>query len=229
MNSNMKKNINTIDYWDRRFSTGDWASKGGYSQTKMFAEAQLPFLRIPLDYTGSICDFGCGAGDAFPVYRRAWPQATLYGVDFSAAAIKLCEERYGHLANFLRGDIGAVPEVDIIICSNVLEHLDDDIVVVQQLLKKCNKLYVTVPYKEQPLCSEHIRSYDETSFSNFAVARKVIFKSRGWSEFGLRSVAGFYIDNIRRFLKNQPLRRRKLQILFEINGILSSESQCPVP
>ncbi len=214
-----EKNINTVDYWDTRFGTGDWASKGGYSQTRMFAEAQLPLLRIPSDFTGRICDFGCGAGDAFPVYHEAWPQAKLFGVDFSAAAIQLCTERHGHVADFICGDISAVPEVDVIICSNVLEHLNDDMGVVKQLLKQCKKLYVIVPYKENSLSSEHIRSYDDNSFSKFSVARKVIFKSRGWTEFGLKSIAGIYMENISRYLKRQPLRRLRLQILFEISVI----------
>lgn len=224
MSMKKEKNINTVDYWDTRFGTGDWAEKGGFTQTRMFAEAQLPFLRIPSNFTGEICDFGCGAGDAFSVYQQAWPQARLLGVDFSAAAIQLCAKRYGQVANFECGDVSTVPKVDIIICSNVLEHLDNDLNVVEQLLKQCKTLYVIVPYKEQPLSSEHIRSYGYNSFSEFTVYRKVIFKSRGWTEFSLRSVAGIYMANIFRYLKKQPLRRRRLQILFEITANLPSES-----
>lgn len=223
MSMKKEKNINTVDYWDTRFGTGDWAKKGGFTQTRMFAEAQLPFLHIPSDFKGRICDFGCGAGDAFPLYHQAWPQAKLLGVDFSAAAIQLCAERYGHLAKFVCGNISAVPDVDIIICSNVLKHLDDDSDVVAQLIKKCKTLYVIVPYKEHPLSSEHIRSYDDNSFSEFAVGRKVIFKSRGWTEFGIRSITGIYMENISRYFKKQPVRRRRLQILLEILAISTSE------
>ena len=209
-------NINTKDYWNSRFGTGDWAEKGGFTQTRLFAEAQLPVLRIPSDFTGSICDFGCGAGDAFPVYHQAWPQAKLFGIDFSAAAIELCAQRYGQIAEFICGDIRAVPEVDVIICSNVLEHLDDDNVVVEQLLMKCKTLYVIVPYREQPLHSEHIRTYDKNSFSNFSIIRKVVFKSKGWTEFGLRNFAKLYIGNVFRFLMKKPIRRRNAQILFQL-------------
>lgn len=224
MSLEKEKNINTVDYWDTRFGTGDWALKGGHSQTRMFAEAQLPYLHIPSNFTGRICDFGCGAGDAFNVYHQAWPEAKLLGIDFSSAAIQLCAERYGHVAEFVCGDISAVPKVDILICSNVLEHLDDDTGVVEQLIKQCKTLYVIVPYKEHPLSSEHIRSYDDNSFSNFDVARKLIFKSMGWTEFGLRSIAGIYLENIPRYFKRQPVRRRRLQILFEITAISPSES-----
>ena len=218
------KNINTIDYWDMRFGTGDWANKGGFTQTRMFAEAQLPLLHIPEDFTGSICDFGCGAGDAFPLYHQTWPQAKLLGVDFSAAAIQLCAEHYGHVAKFVCGDISAVPAVDIIICSNVLEHLDNDMDVAAQLLKKCKTLYIIVPYKENPLSSEHLRSYDENSFSEFSVSRKVIFKSRGWTEFGIKNIVGIYIKNVIKYLMKKPKRQRGQQILFEFTANSPSES-----
>ncbi|MBY0579223.1 MAG: class I SAM-dependent methyltransferase [Burkholderiales bacterium] len=214
----LEKNINTVDYWDMRFGTGDWAEKGGFTQTRLFAEAQLPFLRIPSDFNGSICDFGCGAGDAFPVYHRAWPQAKLMGIDFSAAAIRLCAERSGHVAEFACGDISAVPEVDIVICSNVLEHLDDDSGVVGQLLKKCKTLYVIVPFEEQPLSSEHIRAYGKDSFSIFVPERKVVFLARGWSSFGWRLYWDIYLKNMARLLLGRQLYRQRKQILFEFSG-----------
>ena len=211
-----EKIINSVDYWNARFGSGDWASKGGCTQTQLFAEAQLPYLPIVPSFAGSICDFGCGAGDAFSVYRKAWPHAKLLGVDFSAEAIQLCAERYGQIAEFVCGDINAVPEVDIIICSNVLEHLEDDKSVVSRLLGKCKTLYVVVPYREHSLSSEHVRNYDENYFSEFTVVRKVIFKSRGWTEFGVRSIARIYLKNIFQYLMGQPIRRRRMQILFEI-------------
>lgn len=219
MTQRRENNINTIDYWDTRFGSGDWARQGGHSQSRLFAEAQLPFLRIPLDFKGSIYDFGCAAGDAFLVYRQAWPHAKLFGIDFSAAAIQLCTERYGQVAKFICGDIDAMPKVDVIICSNVLEHLDDDTVVVEQLLKKCKTLYLIVPYKEHPLHTEHIRTYDKNSFSYLSVTRKVVFKSRGWTEFGLRNIARIYMGNMLRYLMKRPIRRRRLQILFEISRV----------
>jgi len=218
MSIDQREIVNSLDYWDARYASGDWASKGGYTQTRLFAEAQLPFIRIHSDFNGSICDFGCGAGDAFSVYRHAWPLAKLFGVDFSESAIQLCAERYGQIANFVCGDVSSVPAVDYIICSNVIEHLADDMDTVTQLLEKCSTLFVIVPYKERPLSNEHVRSYDENYFSAFTVVRKVVFKSMGWTEFGIRNNARIYLENMSRLLKNQPMRRRRKQILFEISA-----------
>lgn len=219
-----EKNINTLGYWNTRFGTGDWASKGGYSQTHLFAKAQLPLLHIPSDFTGTICDFGCGAGDAFPVYHQAWPQAKLLGIDFSSEAIKLCTERYRKVAEFVCGDISTIPKVDIIVCSNVLEHLDDDKGVVVQLLKRCKKLYIIVPYKEAPLSSEHIRFYDMDSFATYAPQQKLVFLSRGWSFFGLNLYWNIYLKNIARLLLGIKFCYQRKQILFEFRGCVDGKA-----
>ena len=80
------QNINTKDYWDSRFQSGDWATRGGRSQTENFARAQIKHLGIKSDFVGSICDFGCATGDAFPIYKHFFPNAKLIGVDFSSSA-----------------------------------------------------------------------------------------------------------------------------------------------
>jgi hypothetical protein len=215
-----RQNINTLDYWNRRFGTGDWEKKGGFSQTRAFAESQIPRLGLTKEFPGTLCDFGCGAGDAFPVYRAAYPNASLIGVDFSFTAIMLCQEKYSGIALFINGDDTSVPYCDILIVSNVLEHLDNDKLVVESLLKKCRRLVVVVPYQEQDLCEEHVRVYDADSFSEFSIVRKEVFESRGWSEFGLRRIVAIHMGNVFRRLLGRPARLRKMQILFEISGAI---------
>ena len=85
MSKNM--NINTKEYWDRRFSTEDWENKSGRQQTRSFAEEQCKRLDVPKSFNGVITDFGCGLGDAMPVYKKFFPQAVLRGYDLSTEAI----------------------------------------------------------------------------------------------------------------------------------------------
>ena len=177
----------------------------------------MQYLDIPSDFAGGICDFGCGAGDAFPVYRKAFPKATLYGVDFSVEAIKLCIDRYGDIANFCCGAIDVVPRVDVIVCSNVLEHLDEDCTLVEQLVNRCRTLYVIVPFNERPLSNEHIRIYNEHSFAYLNPVAKTIFLSRGWSYIGLGMVWNIYLKNIARLLLGRKLRYQRKQIMFEFD------------
>lgn len=213
-------NINTLDYWNDRFGSGDWDRKGGFSQTRMFAEAQLPLLQISPATTGTVCDFGCGAGDSIPIYRTAWPDASLMGVDFSSAAIELCRSRYGDIATFICGDASSVPDVETIICSNVFEHLDDDIGIVDALLNKCKTLKIIVPYDEHPLTEEHVRSYSKDAFNQFEVKRVVVFDSDGWTERHPRELLGLYLGNVARLVTGRKLRNRRRQVLFDVVGSL---------
>lgn len=210
-------NINTKQYWEERFGSGDWKAKGGFSQSSQLCESQIPFLNLPKDFTGFLVDFGCGAGDAFPIYKREFPNAKLAGIDISEEAIHLCRSRFGEIASFSQGDFTSVPECDIIIASNVLEHLDDDQLITSELVKRCKRLVIVVPFEEEPLCDEHVRTYSKGSFDKFNVVRETVFASLGWSEYGFRQrIVGVYIGNIFRYLARQPRRKRRLQILYEI-------------
>ena len=213
-----RENVNSAEYWNHRFGTGDWARLGGFHQTQWFAQAQVGHYGIDMTFAGSLCDFGCGAGDAFPVYSRAFPSATLIGVDFAADGIELAKQRYGKLAQFVCGDIAQVPVVDVIVCSNVIEHIEDDVALARQLLQRCARLLVVVPYRERDLISEHLRSYDEHSFDALSPLRYKIFTTRGWSEYGLELYWDIYAKNVPRALLRRPLRVRNRQILFEFRG-----------
>ena len=214
-------NINTKSYWDRRFLTGDWEIKGGRNQTRSFALSQVKHLNIKRKFSGTILDFGCGLGDAFPIYRRAFPKAKLIGLDISNESIKKCNENYGHLANFICGTYQDVPAVDIIIASNVFEHLTDDKEVASELIIKCQQLYVIVPFNEQqhndPI-HEHINSYDECSFNGITGSKKIkIFFSKGWGPHGADLYYNLYLKNIGRLLlcRKRVMRPKQIMFIFE--------------
>jgi SAM-dependent methyltransferase len=216
----MSHTINSTEYWEYRFASGDWEQNKGRWQTTCFAKAQLPMLRLPANFAGSILDFGCGLGDALPLYRKQFPEAVLMGMDISDAAIEACRKTYGQIATFIRGDSHSVPEVDVIVTSNVLEHIADDRSTVDALLSKCSELYVFVPYKETPLCSEHVNRYTKDSFACFEKIETQIFCSPGWSQYGRDLWIHVYLKNrLRPFLGKRLLQRKK-QIMFRMKGAL---------
>lgn len=135
-------------------------------------------MKIKKEFEGTIIDFGCGLGDAVPIYRNYYPKATIIGIDHSFAAIEKCRKVYGDMATFIQGDYKDVPFSDIIISSNVFEHLSDDKEIAKILLSKCNDLYIIVPYKEWPLLPEHVNSYDENSLKKFLEVEWKVFTSK---------------------------------------------------
>jgi len=218
----MNNNINTKEYWEERFSSGDWEEKGGRWQTKSFAKGQVSHLKIPRDFAGAIVDFGCGLGDAAQVYKKAFPGAELVGVDISQAAIDMCRKRYGSMATFIQGDYQAVPCADVIIASNVLEHLSGDVEIARNLMLRCDSLYIIVPYKEWPLSPEHVNTYDENYYSILGAYDWQIFTCKGWSQRGLELWYHVYFKNIHRLLSGGQACRRGMQIMFHLKGSVSA-------
>lgn len=209
------ENINTKSYWNSRFASGDWEQKKGRNQTKQFALAQIPYLNISKTFSGTILDFGCGLGDAFPIYKEAFPNAQLIGLDISEEAIKKCKETYGQMGKFICGNFTDVPTVDVIIASNVFEHLSDDISIAKYLIKKCQHLNIIVPFNEQLVPnSEHINSYNKDYFSSIGDYHYKVFTSKGWGPDGIKLLYQVYLKNLLRPLLGKSTAKRSKQIIF---------------
>lgn len=216
------ENINTRAHWDRRFESGDWQSVGGNAQTRQFAQAQVKRLRLPHDFAGTLVDFGCGEGDALPVFKAAWPRATCIGIDFSESAIAHARARYIDVAEFIVGSHDSCPAADVIIASNIMEHLDDDVAVAGALQRSCRDLYVIVPFEEQYLIDEHIRRYDKNSFASFEVLRLTVYACRGWSHYRfLRRAWHVHTKNLLRPLFGRVKLKPRLQAMYHIKGALA--------
>ena len=225
----MQTNINTKEYWDDRFSSDVWEKKQGRCQTEGFAKSLLKYINIPSDFSGTLLDFGCGLGDAIPVYKEKFPLAKLIGMDISQSAVDKCREKYNAIATFMQGDHSSAPEVDVVISSNVFEHLSDDRDIAKHLLLKCRYLFIVVPYKEMPLCSEHINSYDENYFLELSEYNYKIFPCIGWSQFGVRGLwYNIYFKNIFRFLLRRRLCSRSMQIMFSFENSTTQHNPSPI-
>lgn len=218
-------NVNTASYWNRRFETGDWEQRDGRKQTREFAIEQIRHFEIPPTFAGTILDFGCGLGDALPVYRNAWPRATLVAVDISSIAIEKCNAVYGGMAQFIVGDHTAVPAVDVIIASNVVEHLTEDVAVVSLLLRKCKKLYVVTPYAECLVPGgEHVNSYQIDHFKELGTYRTEVYRSKVWgAKKPLQNAIVRPIRNVVRRVQNRPPLESGRQIIFSFDS--NSEAQ----
>jgi len=213
----MEYRVNSKEYWDRRFHSLDWEKRGGNIQTINHARRYVPLLGVSRGFIGSICDFGCAEGDAFKIYRKYFPKATLIGVDFSAEAISKARERYGAFATFIIGDEKLVPSCDIIIASHVMEHLENDKDVILELRSKCTRLFIIVPFEEANTCEEHKRTYNLDTYNELKPKRTVLCKA-GWTYSLAQQIFQIYIKNIARYLIFKKTIKEPKQIIFELDG-----------
>ncbi len=112
------------------------------------------FDQIRFFIQGDILEVGCGIGNLTGFllgYGRVWAS------DIDGDYLKVVEEKYGSHPNFistLHWDIRTNPlslfhrTFDTVVCSNVLEHIEDDLIVLHhfyQVLSKGGRLVLLVP------------------------------------------------------------------------------------
>ena len=143
LNPNTKENSEAV------FAEGgSWEKRGGRCQTRRFAEIFHRHAAVPLSKFRML-DVGCGLGDGMPVWKKRYPGAELFGCDISEVAVRRCEQRYGHLAQFFTASFEQIEGFwDVIYCSNVLEHFEQHLDIARFLLARCSILYVMTPFNE---------------------------------------------------------------------------------
>lgn len=83
--------------------------------------------RIPLEDPGHIVDLGCGPGNTASLLRRRWPEATITGIDNSAAMLAKARQS-GIDADWVRADIAdwrPAAKPDLIYSNAALHWLGD--------------------------------------------------------------------------------------------------------
>jgi len=146
------ENRNTPSYWDE-----EWR-KRPERMIPPYDTIVAHLGRIePQNGTIRVLDFGCGRGDLLSRIRDEVPAAVAAGIDFSAEAVRICRERG------LEASIGETPvgKWDVIVCTEVLEHLDDDIAMFEAFFEHTDHVIYSVPNNCLPpgLEKEHRRVY----------------------------------------------------------------------
>jgi len=157
--------INSADYWDGRFQT-DWEERGGPDQTRFFARIALQMIPDWLledirSNATTIMDFGCAEGDAVPILSSGFQTAAVEGCDFAQSAVDIAATRYSDF-KFHRAIDGRLPKpVDVIFCSNTIEHLADWREHLDKLSAQARRhVIILAPFDEIPIREpEHVTSF----------------------------------------------------------------------
>ncbi len=172
MNDNNKtQNINSEEYWENRFSTGDWEEKQGREQSLFFynvAAQNFPdwFKEDVKKNKLSFCDLGCAEGEGVSLLGDLFEDSSITGCDISEEALKKAKKYYPK-HNFMKEDINNFnSEYDIIFTSNTFEHFENADVLMKKTIKNCKKYFVAfLPFQEFDRIDEHFFTFDYDSFS----------------------------------------------------------------
>lgn len=219
--------------WNKYFQSG-WEENNGRNQTRLFAEAFAKNTCTERLSCKSVLDSSCALGDALPVLHRVFPNATLFGSDFSEVAISQCKKEYGDLANFSVNSIENMEDCfDIIYSSATLEHFTDWQQKARILLKHCKTLCILVPYNEQRSGrdltptpeSDHIATFRQNSFDylveeggGVTIKNVSIFNVPGAWSWTVTDYVLQPLKNLLRLIIGRPLNWNRQMMLFEIES-----------
>lgn len=100
----------------------------------------------------SILDVGCGEGFSLAMIKNSGSRALLSGIDYSEEALVLGHGQFPHL-NLKKGDIYALEvadaSVDVVLCTEVLEHLKKPEAALAELIRVSRK-YVILSVPREP-------------------------------------------------------------------------------
>lgn len=140
----------------------------------------------------TILDVGCAPNKCLAYYAQKYPTITWTGIDFTDALLDYAKE-FTHLSNlkFKKMDFleEEIPDTyGAILLMETLEHIElgTNWKLVEELLAKCEYLYITVPSDNGENGGEHISHYTLNSFNQYNVLEKkddgrgiLCFKLRG--------------------------------------------------
>lgn len=122
------------------------------------------FEKIPEKEIRTIADIGCGEGSNLAFLKTQFPNAKLYGFDVSQTAL---DSACKHIdAEFSILDIQAeTPNIkfDLVFCSDVIEHLENDTAAIQNIKKITGKYAMIATIQGRMRRNErsigHVRNY----------------------------------------------------------------------
>jgi methyltransferase family protein len=232
------QNVNTEEFWDI-YMKNNWDQNTGRRQTQLFAHYFLEAVKLP-DDASTLLDVSCAMGDALPEIHHRYPRLQLFGHDVSETAIAEARKAHSQIATFRVAGFEDLREhVDVIYCSNTLEHFEHYLDIADHLLSFCDWLYVQVPFKElrngKPLKVEpgeqHVSTFNEDTFNDL-VTRGSASVIRHWVRFTPGAWGTGKVTLWRKFkavIRGWPIPIESRQIIYELRSVKARSAPPPSP
>ena len=120
----------------------------------------------------TVIDAGCGHGTVLQLLHTKYPEAHCLGVDISELAVKEARNKHPEL-EFVQHDFSTSPykkKADLVICLDVIEHIEDDSKALKNLSLMTNKYLILSTVKGRMRDGEsdagHVRNYEYKDLVN---------------------------------------------------------------
>ncbi len=171
-----------------------------------------------------ILEIGCSGGQLISILKKARYE-NIFGLDISDEAIKLCKRNGTKNVVQMKGsELGFKDnEFDLIIASDVLEHINDDSKAISEwkrVLKKAGNIITFVPafrflWSDHDVVNKHFRRYGRHEFlSLFETNELQVVRISYWNFLVFFPIA------VERFFKNRRMKHKKpKEELFKMDKI----------
>ena len=174
-------NIKNFTYDKNRIDQGEYWTPYKLMMSTFYQADVYIHLRNKIDFTHSILDIGCGPGTKLKKYILPITKH-ITGID-QKSAIDKCKENFKEIGQWIEHDLESTKidlekNFDFIICSDVVEHLEDPdklIKLIKKFLNKDTIVIFSTPDRDRLRgkdCTkseklEHVREWNKVEFSNY--------------------------------------------------------------
>tara|TARA_B100000787_G_scaffold163590_1_gene145371 strand:+ start:1091 stop:1669 length:579 start_codon:yes stop_codon:yes gene_type:complete len=153
----------------------------------IFSNSTVDFLKNTVDKDVKVLDLGCSSGELS--YLLSIYCKSIIGIDYDEKLISEAKLKYKEIDN-LTFKVGIIPDIlknnfeyfDLIVCSHIIEHIDDYESLLKELKKYGKKIYIEVPdfdsndlnflkkkLNVEPTYTDadHVREFDRAFLLNF--------------------------------------------------------------
>lgn len=183
----MSPEAHEADFYDRGW-TDAWQDLKRYSPVGRHTRRWIYKLLARVPAKKRVADVGCGEGSLLEGLRSRYPGAELFGLDFSEMSVAMSRRRNPEVKivqyDIRRAENPFSQVMDVIVCSEVIEHVDDDEAAVRNMGSWTRHLLLTVPSGragEMARRMGHLRHYEPTGLRSMVerAGLEVVFM-RSW-------------------------------------------------